>query len=330
MPTDPRLTLRQYFDPSSGNCKIIGSNLLLEDGVTQANYEANYELSEADLEKIFKDAPDGLGIDLLFIIKKLSTELEAVQSPSGPIGYYYNIGIQPVAVDKWSGTTKKVDGTKLLWKAISEIERIIRTYALGSMKVVRTGTPENEILGSTIIWGDTIEVRYLQYVTAWDIASGTSRFFGRIKELKIGVSSSVYTSMGGESGLHITWIDNNPIVTIPIPGASSGVDQLIGNYGGEGTIIANDYGKLYTLLYSTNIDGSGNKAYSETTRNTIGYFAVVYEDTTINRSSDARTVGTLSLVFSEVKIENIDLDMNNPAAPMRATFKYNSKVWTYA
>ncbi len=83
MPTDPRLVIRVMFDPGVDN-KVVPANLLEEDGITQAKYEADYEYNEVLLQRMMLENP--LNIDVIFVIT-LITEGEPDGSSSGPVCY---------------------------------------------------------------------------------------------------------------------------------------------------------------------------------------------------------------------------------------------------
>ena len=165
MPTDPRLVIRQLFDPGV-DCKVTDSNLYIEDGSTVAKYEADYEYGELMLERLMLENP--FNIDIIFIISLIGED-SPDSGPSGPICYNYIIGVQSVTIHKWdSDGAMTVDGIKLGQKAVDEVKRVIRENPYGSLRAVR-GRTENvtRLIGSDLIFGDIVEVNYKQYATRY-------------------------------------------------------------------------------------------------------------------------------------------------------------------
>lgn len=164
MVTDPRLVIRVMFDPGVDN-KVTPGNLLEEDGVTQAKYEADYEYNEVLLQRMMLEAP--LNIDLIFVIT-LITEGVPDGSSSGPVCYNHVLGIQPVTVYKYNvDGSVKVNGIKLSQAGIDEIKRVIRENPYGSIRRVTGRTRGVERVGNDLIHGDVVEVNYKQYASAY-------------------------------------------------------------------------------------------------------------------------------------------------------------------
>jgi len=165
MVTDPRLVIRQLFDPAETDYAVTPGNLLLEDGTTRARHEATYEENPVELRRLLVTgipAP----LDLIFVVLYIGEE-----SPDdyggGPVCYNQVIGVQPVTIDKLNvgDASLKLDGDKLARAAKEEIRMVIRENPFGSIRNVR-GTAENtERVGATLIWGDIVEVRYKEYAS---------------------------------------------------------------------------------------------------------------------------------------------------------------------
>ena len=164
MADDPRLVIRVMFDPGVDN-KVIPANLLEEDGVTQAKYEADYEYNEVILQRMMLEAP--LYIDVIFIITLIS-EGQPDAFSSGPVSYNHVLGIQPVTIHKYNTDgTMKVNGIKLSYAAVKEIKRVIRENPYGSIRTVQ-GREENvQRVGIGLIHGDIVEVNYKQYADSY-------------------------------------------------------------------------------------------------------------------------------------------------------------------
>lgn len=165
MSTDPRLVIKDLFEPSSGGCKVTGGNLLEEDGVTQAKYEGDYEYNELLLQRLMIENP--FNVDIAFIITLIS-EGEPDGSSSGPILYNHLLGIRPVTITKYNADgSMKVDGIKLSYAAIQEIKKVIRENPYGSIRTVRGRSRGVERVGIGLIHGDVVEVLYKQYASAY-------------------------------------------------------------------------------------------------------------------------------------------------------------------
>jgi hypothetical protein len=165
MPTDPRLVIKNLFEPSSGNYKVTGSNLLLEDGSTVAKHECDYEYNPAVMSRLMLENPHV--IDLFFIIIFID-ELAPDMTMSGPICYNYVIGVQAVTIYKYnSDRSVKVNGDKLARQAKEEIRRVIRENPYGSLRDVRGTRKVTARVGDSLIWGDIMEILYKQYTSTY-------------------------------------------------------------------------------------------------------------------------------------------------------------------
>jgi hypothetical protein len=165
MVTDPRKVLKDLFDPSSGSCKVTGSNLYIEDGSTVAKYECSYESQPAVLSRLMVEDP--FNYDLIFVVSFIDEDAPD-DSASGPINYNYLIGVQPVTIHKYgSDGAVTVNGDKLGYKAEQEIKRVIRENPYGSLRNVRGMRRNVERVGKDLIYGNIVPVLYSQYATRY-------------------------------------------------------------------------------------------------------------------------------------------------------------------
>jgi hypothetical protein len=145
------------------------------------------------------------------------------------------------------------------------------------------------------------------------------RNFTNVQQWRVGVSSAAYSYVDEASGLGpIEWEEVDPWVTLTIPGADDAVYQLVGNPDGAGWLDVYDYEAITVLLYETAIDGSANYAVTATSRNAIGYFAVVVGNTRIVNATDTRTETTSTFVFNDTRIRHIE---------KRFRFPVDQSVW---
>jgi hypothetical protein len=327
-PTPPREVLLSYFNSSDGDCKLTDANLTDEDGV-QVTHQGHFSMSEQNLVDIFHS----VGLGLIFIVDERGVP-RPIPTGGPPVAYVHELYVQPVVIDRWaSATERSLKATKLMDKAMQEVRRVVRTNMVGSMRVTGQEAVKVERLGTQLLFAPELTVFYTQYATQYETptnAIATRRFFNFTKELRIGVSSGTYSAIGPGSGVEAHWEEVDPWVKIPIPGASNAVYQVIGNPDVEGWVSVRDYGSLYTLLYSTNIDGSANKAVTATTRNVIGYFAIVDYGTVITTSTDVRTGPQSSYVFANARIRNIIKPHTSIANPWTFHFYADSVTETHA
>jgi hypothetical protein len=158
--TEPRYIIRTWFDPSFEACKVNADDMIKHDE-RNATFEADYEMGENNLKTLFID----VGLDIIFVIKKVRTE--PIKAGRNTIGYRHFIGIQPCVINKLLGGTINVQATELLGKALDEVRRVIReSIDSGSMITMSNEQPEIQRLGSTLLHGDTCIVRWEQYISA--------------------------------------------------------------------------------------------------------------------------------------------------------------------
>lgn len=158
--TDPRETIRKYLNRGKGGA-VNDDNLTDRNGEL-VGYQAHYAFSDEDLKRLMMEGPK---VGIIFVIHHLG--LSTVNSPSGPIGYRHRIGVQPVIIDRWSRDgTLSVYASEMLYKATSEVHRVIRERMSGSLRMTdRESAGTVERVGSTILYGVMVEVEYIQYTS---------------------------------------------------------------------------------------------------------------------------------------------------------------------
>ena len=165
MPTDPRKVIKDLFEPSSGGCKVTDANITIEDGVTVAKYECDYEYQPAIMKRLMLEDPHNY--DLLFIVSFVD-EPPPDDSASGPVNYNYLIGVQPVCIHKYGATGSiTVNGDKLAYKAEQEIKRVIRENPYGSLRNTRGARKVVTRIGKDLVYGNTVHVLYKQYASRY-------------------------------------------------------------------------------------------------------------------------------------------------------------------
>ncbi len=317
MVVDPRTFIRSLFTSGAG-CKVNSANITIEDG-SLANFYASYEMSEDNIKELFTDRE----IDVLFVVRKGDNWEKPLETDSGPIGYYFTIGVQPAAVDKEVLGVQTVSGTKLNEMALAEARRVVRENPMaGSVTIAANETREIERAGTTLIYGDTLWVTYLKWVQAYSVTASTlgSRGFPTfITEIRCGTASGSYSSICEASGLGVIDIEENtPDIKITIPGAANAVTQEVSNPDVKATVTTWDYWGAYQLLYATNVSGTSKAIASTGSRTTIGYFAIEHAYTKINNSTDIRTPSTCLLIFVNARIGNV----NRHLAGIGSTFTF--------
>lgn len=156
---DGRALIKRLLDPT-GSDHVVTPGNLLDENSNQVYYEASYEMAENHLYVLFHR----LNLDLIFLIKKLG--MTPLDSPSGPVAYQHRVGIQPVTIDKYSANGAiRVNGVKLAADAVTEVRKMVRENMSGSFRTV-SGERGIDVFraGSSLIYADTIEVTYTEYV----------------------------------------------------------------------------------------------------------------------------------------------------------------------
>ena len=185
--TDPRATLKGYFNDGDTTCHVTAANLTLEDG-SNAKFESQYEYPNMNLHNLFL-APHN--VDIEFLIRDLGVD-PPVYGASGPVYRVYRVGIQPVIIDKWtSGGTLSLDATKLLFKAQNEIYTVLDAYYTGDDKIVGRTLPATFNPGREgLIYGPTVES--LTKIYMFSATTGTESI-QRWTSIKIGYDATHYT-----------------------------------------------------------------------------------------------------------------------------------------
>jgi len=77
-----------------------------------------------------------------------------------PYGYEEFVPIEIKCVDKLG-----VTGTKMKWTAEAELRRVCETYPTGSQRFLKRIGPNDQDLGSTILYGTQFELSYRRDTT---------------------------------------------------------------------------------------------------------------------------------------------------------------------
>jgi hypothetical protein len=141
---------------------VTDSNLTREDG-SHAKYIAVYKWTEIMLRRLMLESPHY--VDIVFVVG--SSEGPPFGGSTGPIYYNHRVTVQPVTMNKYnSDGSLKVDGQTLLAAATAEVKKVIRENPLGSLRDVG-GRTEDVQRGSGLIYGDTSEIEYKQFVSKY-------------------------------------------------------------------------------------------------------------------------------------------------------------------
>jgi hypothetical protein len=302
--SDPQSVVLQLLDPMFAAHKISPANLTKDDGTTLAKFEACMDHTETQLQLLFTTSP--VKLDLLLVVGK--PRKRAVTGPA--IGYEHVVTVTPCAVTKYNSSgVVIVTASRMVDKAAQEIRRVINENMSGSMKLTAQETKTPERVGSLLVWGEPINIVYIQWVTVYGTYTTSSRRFGHyMREWRVGVAlaGSAYSSIGASSGLGPWRVEtSNPVRRMTIPGGTS-VPQTSGSFHEEWSLAVRDHAGLTELLYATNIDGSANKAVTATARNTIGYMAFVDSAVTVTNATDARAVVVQTITFTGAVVHTVE------------------------
>jgi hypothetical protein len=302
--TDPQSVILELLDPMFAAHKIITDNLTRDDGVTLAKFEACMDHTENRMALLFTTTP--VNLDLLIVVGK---PRKRAYSGSGPaVGYEHVVTVTPVAVTKYNSSgAVVVTASRMVDKAAQEIRRVVNNNMSGSMKLSGRESKAATRIGSLLVWGEPIDVIYLQWTTAYGTyTTGTRRFGHYLSEWRVGVSSGAHTVVGASSGLGPYMIGtSNPVTLIDIPGGTA-IPQTSGTFNETWWLRVRDIEAITVLLYETNIDGSANKAMSSTTRYKIGYMAFVQNHVAINDTSDLRSVASRTFTFTNAIVHYVE------------------------
>jgi len=136
--------------------KITAGNILDLNG-DNASLHHQFTGSQNPLETIFFG---DLNKDLLFIYHKpVSNPL--IDHDLGVYGYKESVPIQLVAIDK-----HHINAELLIWQAETEIRRIGETYPFGSYRSFNRISESSVLIGATMLYSVTYELKYVRNTTA--------------------------------------------------------------------------------------------------------------------------------------------------------------------
>jgi len=129
---------------------LTPANLTKDDGVTQVTFIVCFGMPDYPIERIFKDK----NVDLVFSVSKPDST-PIIDSTHYVIGYSEEVPITTFTVNK-SGIT----GTKLNWKAETELRRISENNPLGSLRQFKKLSDSEQNLGSTTLYSSLYQLTY--------------------------------------------------------------------------------------------------------------------------------------------------------------------------
>ena len=145
MVDDPRYRTKVWLETY-----ILNANLTKDDDATQVTFIVCYGMPNYPIERVFKDK----NVDLVFSITKPDST-PIFDSTHYVIGYSEEVPITTFTVDK-TGIT----GTKLNWKAETELRRISENNPLGSLRQFKKLSDSEQNLGSTILYSSLYQLNY--------------------------------------------------------------------------------------------------------------------------------------------------------------------------
>ena len=145
MVDDPHYRTKVYLE-----YYILNANLTKDDDMTQVTFIVCYGMPDYPIERIFKDK----NVDLVFSISKPDST-PIIDSTHYVIGYSEQVPITTFTVDK-TGIT----GTKLNWKAETELRRISENNPLGSLRQFKKLSDSEQNLGSTTLYSSLYLLSY--------------------------------------------------------------------------------------------------------------------------------------------------------------------------
>lgn len=187
--TDPRATLKGFFNSGDATCKVTAANLTLEDA-SNAKFESTFEYPNIDISDLFLHPHH---VDIEFLIRDLGVD-PPVYGASGPLFRICRVGIQPVILDKWTaGGVISLDATKLIFKAQDEIYTVLDAYYTADDKVVGRTIPAMLNPGREgLLYGPTVES--LTKIYMYSVATGTESI-QRWTSIKVGYDATHHTEL---------------------------------------------------------------------------------------------------------------------------------------
>jgi len=150
MVDDPRYRTKDYLETH-----LTAGSLTHDDDVTAASFivafgEPDYPITQVFLTK---------GVDLIFSVGDV-TSTPRIGYDRKAYGYDEIVPITITAIDK-----PGITGEKLRWKAEAELRRIVEAYPTGSERGLKSSTPAEKRLGSTVLYQQTFTLHYRRDTT---------------------------------------------------------------------------------------------------------------------------------------------------------------------
>jgi len=119
------------------------------DSATLPNFIVAYENADYPMVRVFTDKV----VDLIFCVG-------TPDSTALPIGVGYE---EKVPITIWCVDKSNISGTKLRWKAETELRHITETYPTGSLRTFERLSDNEKNLGSTVLYSVNYVMRYKRY-----------------------------------------------------------------------------------------------------------------------------------------------------------------------
>jgi len=156
MPTDPRSSIKTYLETY-----INPANLTRDDG-SNAQWVVIYGRPLEELKKTFLDENQ----DLVFTVEEPETKV-LLDEDQIPYGYEHRVPIRAWCIDKYDVDGNLViTGTKLKWKAESELRSLLATYPTGSQYGMETSKNLDQQLDGDRVYGFEFIINYRRSITA--------------------------------------------------------------------------------------------------------------------------------------------------------------------
>jgi len=146
---DPRYKIRTLLSAS-----ITDANLTRDDDATELTWISFYAPYTIPLPKIFLEK----NVDLIFTV----ADAEHVETTLG-VSHVAEHVVTIYAIDKYSGGTKIITASLVLWKATKELRSVFKENPWGSLRSFVEDHIETEDVGTTIIWGKPCRIQYKTY-----------------------------------------------------------------------------------------------------------------------------------------------------------------------
>jgi len=146
MSQDARQRTKVFLDSYLDN-----ANLTKDDGETQVAFAVIFSQPNYPLQSEFRAAASP--VDLLYCVG-------TPESEGLPVGVGY---IEHVPITIWCIDKTGITGTKLRWKAETELRRVCKEHPEGSLRTLDRMSDNEENLGSTVLYSVTYILRYKRH-----------------------------------------------------------------------------------------------------------------------------------------------------------------------